>query len=109
MVKIVNIIESPRKGKRLRALVLKNDEYGNIIHQNVDFGLKNPKFGTYIDHGDKKKRLNWWNRHYGNAREKELIDNMTMSPALLSAYILWGDSTDLNENINYLNSFLKNL
>jgi hypothetical protein len=96
MVKIVNIIESPRKAKRFRALLSDG--------KKIDFGLDTGS--TYIDHKDKKKRLNWWNRHYGNAREKELIDNLTMSPALLSAYILWGDSTDLNDNIVYLNEFL---
>jgi len=108
-MKIISISASPKKNKRFRVIIKKNDAYGNIIHQNVDFGLKHFKDGTYIDHGDKKKRLNWWKRHYGSAREKELIDNLTMSPSLLSAYILWGDSTDLNENINYLNSFLEDI
>jgi hypothetical protein len=97
-MKIISISESPKKTKRFRVYLSDNTHY--------DFGLKHFKDGTYIDHGDKKKRLNWWNRHYGNAREKELIDTMTMSPALLSGYILWGDSTDIYENINYLNEFL---
>jgi hypothetical protein len=69
--------------------------------RHFDFGLKNGK--TYIDEGDKKKRENYWKRHMGNTIEKHLITRMIPSPALFSAYILWGASTNIGDNIIFFN------
>jgi len=67
-----------------------------------DFGLE---FGrTYIDHKDKIKRENYRKRHY--AQEKKLIDNLIPSPSLFSWALLWGDSTNIHENIKELNKML---
>jgi hypothetical protein len=96
-MKILNIVDSPIKNKRFRALLDNGDK--------IDFGLKGG--ATYIDHGDKESRRNYWLRHYGNKVEKKLIDGMIPSPALLSAYILWGDSKSLNSNLSTLNYLLK--
>ena len=87
--------ESQRKNKRFRIIML-NSFY------KYDFGLKNGS--TYLDHHDKDKRDAYRKRHYGNKREKYLIDNLIPSPALLSYYILWGPYTDLKKNIDYLNN-----
>jgi hypothetical protein len=70
--------------------------------------IKRIKFGapggsTYLDHGDKKKRENYWKRHMANPVEKYRIENLIPSAALLSAYLLWGESTDLSENVDMLN------
>lgn len=107
-MKIISISESPKKNKRFRVVVQKNDEYGNIIHQNVDFGLKDFKDGTYIDHHDPQKRLNYISRHLANYNEKKLIDNLIPSPALFSMMLLWGKYDNIDDNIKYLNEFLPN-
>ena len=91
--KIIKLVKSPRKNKRYR-IYLENNEY-------FDFGLDGAKTGAYIDHANKKKRDNYRKRHY--AQEKKLIDSLTPSPALYSYYLLWGDSTDINKNIEKLN------
>ena len=91
MYKIIKLVKSPRKNKRFR-VYLQNDKY-------FDFGLDGGN--TYIDHGNKKKRDNYRKRHY--AQERKLIDSLTPSPALYSWFILWGDSTDINKNIEKLN------
>ena len=91
MYKIIKLVKSPRKNKRFR-VYLENDKY-------YDFGLDT--WNTYIDHGNKKKRDNYRKRHY--AQERKLIDSLTPTPALYSYYLLWGDSTDINKNIEKLN------
>jgi len=52
------------------------------------FGLKNPKYGTYIDHTDKLKRDSYNKRHE--------IDLKTKNPkkaGYLSMFILWNKKT----------------
>lgn len=95
-MKIINVIESPRKHKRLRAF------FNNGVY--IDFGLKNGS--TYIDHKDEFKRQNYIKRHMSNKKEHELIVNLIPSPALLSYAILWGPHTDIIDNINYLNKLM---
>ena len=90
------IEESPLKNKRFRVVV---------NGKKYDFGLDTGS--TYIDHHDKNKRENYRKRHMGNPREKFLIENNVMSPALLSYSLLWGESTDLEKNIIELNKKLK--
>jgi hypothetical protein len=63
----------------------------------IHFGSKNSK--TYLDHHDKTKRTNYLNRHKVNE------DWKSINPGSLSAKILWGDSINLNKN---LNDYLKN-
>jgi len=94
-MKIIEIIDSPRKHKRYRAIF---DD-----GKKIDFGLDNPQNGTYIDHGDKQKRFAYWARHIKGRGERALIDNLIPSPALLSMALLWGHSTDLKTNVKYLN------
>lgn len=97
MVKIIDVIDSPRKGKRFRAIL--NDG------KKIDFGLDTGS--TYIDHHDKQKRLAYINRHLGNMREKKLIDNLVPSPALFSMALLWGKYTNIDDNIKYLNRMFR--
>ena len=98
-MKIISVIDSPKKDKRFRAIIDNGKHY--------DFGLKNPVNGTYIDHGDKQLRTNYWKRHIKSRGERALIDNLVMSPALLSMAILWGKYTDMQKNIDYLNQILE--
>jgi predicted RNase H-like nuclease (RuvC/YqgF family) len=62
--KFDKIVNSPKKNKRYRVFLDDNSFY--------DFGLKNPTYGTYIDHHDKTIRDNYRKRHY--AQEKHLIE-----------------------------------
>lgn len=96
-MQIVQIIKSPRQGKRYRIFLDDNSYY--------DFGLLGAS--TYLEHKDETKRINYWKRHYSNEKEQELIDKLIPSPALFSAYLLWGFHTDIVDNINYLNRILK--
>ena len=54
---------------------------------------------TYLDHHDKLKRNNYLKRH------KALGENWNeINAGSLSAFILWGESTDLKTNLyKYLN------
>ena len=95
MHKIIDYGLSPRKNKRYRIYMNDGAYY--------DFGLEGGK--TYLDHKDKRKRDNYRKRHY--AQEKNSIDNLTRSPSLFSYYILWGNSSDITENIRELNKMFK--
>ena len=76
---------STRKGKRFMATYAN----GKVVH----FGLSGGQ--TYIDHGDKVKRENYLARHGANKRERW---DDPFSPASLSRYLLWGDSTNMETN-----------
>ena len=93
---IVKVIPSPKRNKRFRAI------FNSGIH--IDFGLKNGS--TYIDNHDETKRYNYWRRHTSNEKEAHLIEDYIISPALLSAYLLWGRYTILEKNIKYLNRLI---
>ena len=93
MHKIIRIEQSPVQHKRLRAIL----EDGS----HIDFGLDTGS--SYIDHKSVNKRLAYWMRHYENKTERHLIDNLIPSPALFSAYILWGPFTNIQKNVEWLN------
>jgi hypothetical protein len=93
MVKIVDINPSTKKNKKLVATL----DDGTSIH----FGSKNSQ--TYLDHQDKDKRFNYLKRHMANQNEAHLIKNNKVSPATLSARLLWGATTNLNKNVEILN------
>ena len=64
----------------------------------IHFGSKNSS--TYLDHHDKTKRSNYLKRHMVNE------DWEHVNAGSLSAYLLWGPTTDLNTNLTeYLNKF----
>ena len=66
--------------------------------QTIHFGLKGGS--TYIDHKDKKKRENYLARH----KPREDWDNINAGS--LSARILWGNSSNILDNIKaYLKYF----
>ncbi len=86
---ILTIEPSDSKTKRYKA-ILKDDVVG--IKQTIQFGAKNGN--TYIDHGDKKKRYNYIKRHQALNEDWNSIN-----AGSLSRFILWGDDTDINNNI----------
>lgn len=97
---IVKIILSPVKNKRFRAYIIRN---GHIEYH--DFGYPGAK--TYIDGRTEQERANYIARHLGNKTEEQLITNLVPSPSVLSRYLLWGRSRDLQANVKYLNEMWK--
>lgn len=100
MIEIIDFTESPKPLKRFRITL---DLDGKEKHW--DFGAKSGR--TYIDEGNELKRTNYLKRHLANPAERNRIENIIPSPALFSAVLLWGHSTDLIENIKHLNSLLQ--
>jgi hypothetical protein len=82
----MKVESSNRKGKRYVAIF--ND--GKRIHFGQMLGQ------TYIDHGDKAKRAAYIARHGASGRENW---EDPYSAGALSRWLLWGDSTSLEENI----------
>jgi len=93
---IIKIVDSPLKNKRYRA-ELKDG-------RKIDFGLRGGF--TYIDGADTLVRTNYWRRHLGNKTENRLIHDLVLSPSLLSAYVLWGQSRSIEKNVSVLNKLL---
>lgn len=90
-------ISLEKSKKPLKKFVFTYKEDNGKIKQ-IHFGSKGSK--TFNDHNDKTKRDNYLRRHKVNE------DWTKINPGSLSAFILWGPSIDLYENlINYLNKF----
>ena len=90
-MKFISLSQSPRKDKKY---VIRFEEPTMVIH----FGAK--KSSTYLDHHDTVKRENYLKRHSVNE------DWSKINAGSLSAYILWGDSTDLETNLRlFLDTF----
>ena len=66
--------------------------------KTIHFGSRHSK--TYLDHHDKKKRENYLMRHYVNEDWSEI------NAGSLSAFLLWGPYTNLNDNLDlYFRNF----
>jgi len=90
-MKFISLEKSNKPDKKL---VIKFSDPNLTIH----FGSKNSS--TFLDHHDKLKRSNYLKRHRVNE------DWNQVNAGSLSAYILWGDSSDMYANlINYLDKF----
>lgn len=100
MIKIIDFSNSSKPDKRYKITL----EYPDGKMKSWDFGLKDGS--TYIDSGDKLKRENYWKRHCGNAVENYRIKNIIPSASLFSARLLWGESTDLTDNLVQLQQLL---
>ena len=90
----MRFISLEKSNKPNKKLVIKFSDPNLTIH----FGSKNSS--TFLDHHDKVKRSNYLKRHKVNENWHQV------NAGSLSAYILWGPSTDLYENLfNYLDKF----
>ena len=90
----MKFISSEKSNKPNKKLVITFSEPNLTIH----FGSKNSS--TFLDHHDKVKRSNYLKRHKVNENWNQV------NAGSLSAYILWGDSSDMYSNlINYLDKF----
>ena len=93
----LTIEETPKKStKRFRAIfrIHKGSKDKGDIIKITDFGLKNFKLGTYIDHGSKKSRSAYRARH-----KSDLLTKDYKRAGFLSMGLLWGEHTDLNKNL----------
>jgi hypothetical protein len=88
-MKFESLTPSTRQTKRFKIVF---SEPKKIIH----FGQRGGN--TYIDHQDDRKRENYLKRHMVNEDWSEV------NPGSLSAFLLWGPSSDLRTN---LTSFLR--
>jgi len=91
-IEIVELLPSDLPSKRFKIVV-------RIDDRDYTYNFGQDGSSTYIDHGDEKKRENYRRRHYANKTEKYRIDNLIPSPALFSWKLLWGDKTDLLDNL----------
>lgn len=86
----LTIKNSNKPEKRLMAIFSEEGKKDKVVH----FGLKNPKIGTFIDHGDKKIRAAYRARHKRDLDTKDFT-----RPGYLSYFILWGETSSLKKNI----------
>lgn len=100
MVEIIDIKNSPKEDKRYRITL-------DINGKNKSWDFGSAVGSTYIDHADKVKRRNWFARHTANKVERERIEGVIPSASMFSAYLLWGESPDITENLITLNALLK--
>jgi len=84
MVRLVRVVESPRTGKKYRAI------FDDDTH--TDFGAAG--MDDYTVTKDKEQRERYRSRH-----RKDLETNDPTRAGYLSWYLLWGDSTSLRANI----------
>ena len=90
-MKFESLTPSTRTNKRFR---IEFSHPKKIIH----FGQRGSH--TYIDHQDDLKRENYLKRHMVNEDWSEV------NPGSLSAFLLWGASSDLRTNlISYLRKY----
>ena len=90
-MKFENLTSSKRKNKRFKIVF---SEPKKIIH----FGQRGGN--TYIDHQDDLKRENYLKRHMVNEDWSEV------NAGSLSAFLLWGASSDLRTNLtSYLRKY----
>jgi hypothetical protein len=94
MLKFIKLDKSNRHSKNYVFIYRDGDQ---VI--KVHFGSKGSS--TYLDHHDKFKKRNYLKRHQALGENWDAIN-----AGSLSAFLLWGDSTDLKTNLyNYLNHF----
>ena len=89
----MKIVDAEPKTKKRFTAIFRLHKSGPVI-KVTNFGQRNPKQGTYIDHGDKKKRDAYRARH-----KKDLDTKDFKRAGFLSYHLLWGDSASLKQNI----------
>jgi hypothetical protein len=81
---LVDVKKSPNKSKKFRAF------FSDGTH--TDFGFANAE--DYTQHHDKERRKRYIQRHL-----KDLRTNDPQRAGYLSMFILWGSSTNIEDNI----------
>lgn len=88
---LTELHNSRRAGKKHVAIFI-NGKTGQS--KSVHFGQQGSK--TYLDHGDKQIREAYRARHSVYLNPEDLT-----SPAYLSYFLLWGESTSLAQNLRF--------
>lgn len=99
----INLVvkEAPEKSGKRYTAIFRIHKGGKVI-KITNFGQRNPKIGTYIDHGNKKLRAAY------RARHKNDLDTKDFKRAGYLAYhLLWGDTTSLKKNIELFKNKFK--
>ena len=78
------------------------------VYNNKKYYFGQPNANTYIDGASQTTRENYLKRHIANPVERLRIEQLIPSPALFSAYILWGQTQDINKNTEILEKMLIN-
>ena len=93
----INLVvkEADAKTKKRFTAIFRIHKGGKVI-KITHFGQRNPKKGTYIDHGDKKLRSAYRARH-----KKDLDTKDYKRAGFLSYFLLWGDHKYLKKNIDF--------
>jgi hypothetical protein len=95
----MKIEPSKAKNKKFKATFSHIKDGKFQIIKSSQFG--DSRYKDYTQHKDKKRREQYRARH-----KKDLSKGTYMSPGFLSYYLLWGDSSSLNTNINsYIKKF----
>jgi len=89
-MRLIKVVSSTAKGKRYAAVFEKDGKT-----KTTNFGQKDPKFGTYIDHKSTTRRSAYLARHSKNNEDW----NDPTTAGALAKWLLWGKSTSLRENI----------
>lgn len=81
---------------------LKDKRFKVVIDnkKTIHFGLKNPKIGTFIDHGNKVIRENYIKRH--QPRENWSKSGGINTAGFWAYHLLWGKYPNLAKNISYV-------
>ena len=87
-MKLLRVVKSDRPGKKWKA-VFDNDGKSKTTH----FGASGMQ--DYTQHHDKERRERYRQRH-----KKDLDTNDPTRAGYLSYYLLWGDSTSLEQNLS---------
>ena len=88
-MKLISIKESKNPEKKFTATFILDN--GNI--KETSFGAKHMDDYTLTKNLDQRER-------YRNRHQKDLITKDPTRAGYLSYYILWGDSTKMDENVN---------
>ena len=93
-MKLIDIIPSKNKNKKYTAIFEIDDDK----IKKISFGASGYQDYTLTKNKDKRRLY--------RARHKHDNINNPLTPGALSFYILWGDSTNINKNIqNYKKKF----
>ena len=90
-MKLVKIVKSSKKNKKFDAIFLKD----NGKNKTVSFGAAG--MNDYTLTKDKDARLRYRKRHMKDLKTE--ANKKGLGAGSLSFYLLWGDSTSLQENI----------
>lgn len=89
----MTIKQSTNKNKKFMAIFSKDIKGKRQVIKITHFGQKGAE--DYTIHGDKNRRKNYRARH-----KSDLEKGNYMSAGYLSYYLLWGEATSLQSNIN---------